>query len=113
MKERMIEKGYTTKSLAGALGLDNSTVWRWVNGKGHPGPTQKLRLIQLGLMDGEKRDLGVDVVLEKLKVIEKMLLEQQELRNCLFWYVDTDESTEEDEFYWEGKQRALRALGLK
>lgn len=100
MRERMIEKGYTTLSLAKALGLDNSTVWRWVNNRGKPQERHVLKLIELGILDRPEDT-------EKLQAIVK------ELRECLFWYVDTDESTEEDEFYWEGKQRAIRALELK
>lgn len=88
MKELMLEKGYTTKSLADALGLDNVTVWRWVNGRAKPGPESTVKLVQLGLINPRR----------------------QELIECLRWYVETDESTEEDEFYWEGKQRAIRAL---
>ena len=108
MRERMIEKGYTTQTLANELGLDNTAVWRWVNGHAKPRAKHAAKLVELGILD------SVNIEVDRLKAeLQALKSRADELQECLFWYVDTDESTEEDEFYWEGKQRALRALGLK
>ena len=108
VKERMIEKGYTTQTLADTLGLDNTAVWRWVNGRAKPRAKHAAKLVELGILDSA--DAEVDLLKAELQALKSRA---DELRECLFWYVDTDESTEEDDFYWEGKQKALRALGLK
>jgi hypothetical protein len=55
-------------------------------------------------------------VIEDVKRLEK---ENQELRQCLLWYVQNDETNEggkweEANSHWlEGKRRAMRALGME
>lgn len=47
--------------------------------------------------------------------VERLRNERDELRACLLWYVENDDTneTEHNEPWLKGKRRAMRALGLR
>jgi len=53
---------------------------------------------------------------EALSVLHRLLAEADEMEGCLIWYVredDTNMGNPQNEFWIEGKRRALRALKME
>jgi hypothetical protein len=53
---------------------------------------------------------------EAISVLHRLLAEADEMEGCLIWYVredDTNMGNPQNEFWIEGKRRALRALKME
>jgi hypothetical protein len=53
---------------------------------------------------------------EAISVLHRLLAEADEMEGCLLWYVredDTNEGMPSNEFWIEGKRRAMRALKME
>jgi transcriptional regulator with XRE-family HTH domain len=119
--EKMKARGLSIQDVADMVGIDQSAVWRWVNGKTSPNRMARARLAELGLYDNrEIRDVpqmqrqSLELVSEQLVTIQQLLKDvakSQEIEEALRWYVEHDDCTEADKYYYEGKVRAMRLLG--
>jgi transcriptional regulator with XRE-family HTH domain len=119
--DRMKARGLSIKDVAHMVGTDQSAVWRWVNGKTSPNRHAKSRLIKMGLYDNEEtKDVPevqrstLELVCEQLATIQQLLKDvakSREIEEALRWYVEHDDCAEDDEYYYEGKVRAMRLLG--
>jgi transcriptional regulator with XRE-family HTH domain len=119
--EKMKARGLSIQDVADMVGIDQSAVWRWVNGKTSPNRMARARLVELGLYDNrEIKDVpqmqrqSLELVSEQLVTIQQLLKDvakSQEIEEALRWYVEHDDCAEDDKYYYEGKVRAMRLLG--
>ena len=65
LKEKLDRKGWTSARLAKVLGVNNSTTWRWVQGKSVPGKFFIPMLVQLGLHDHQHDEVKAQRDIEK------------------------------------------------
>ena len=52
--EKMKARGLSIQDVADMVGIDQSAVWRWVNGKTSPNRMARARLAELGLYDNRE-----------------------------------------------------------
>jgi transcriptional regulator with XRE-family HTH domain len=119
--EKMKARGLSIQDVADMVGIDQSAVWRWVNGKTSPNRLARARLAELGLYDNREiknvpqmQRQSLELVSEQLVTIQQLLKDvakSQEIEEALRWYVEHDDCTEDDPYYYEGKVRAMRLLG--
>ena len=119
--EKMKARGLSIQDVADMVGIDQSAVWRWVNGKTSPNRLARVRLAELGLYDNQEirnvpqmQRQSLELVSEQLVTIQQLLKDvakSREIEEALRWYVEHDDCTEDYEYYYEGKVRAMRLLG--